>query len=258
MPIADINGIHLNYISEGAGIPLVLLTGFGGDINFWKRTSTKLSTTYTVIRVDNRGVGSTNCKNDFSIDDMSDDIVSLLEHLGHPKAHIVGWSMGSHIAQNIAIRHQKNVISLTLISSYRKRPARSMYILRGAVETVKSGAPMECLARTINGLCYTESFFEDMEKKDSIIRLPELDGIDGLQAQLDAVDGHDTTCSASRIRCPTLSIHGIDDIMVECSEGDALADSIEGCRILRIEGVGHLINPDLYLYDLIKHLKDHE
>ena len=255
MPIVNVNGIHLNYRSEGTGTPVVMLTGFGGTLDFWNNVSDRLSTSHRIITVDNRGVGGTICDYDFTMRDIGDDIIALLDHLNIMEAHFVGWSMGSHVAQDLAIRYPDRVLTLTVMSSYRRRPSRSMYLLNDAVQAVEEGASMEHLARTINGLCYTESFFERMESTAENIRLPALNRIEGLRAQLNAVDGYDTTLSASSIRCPTLSIHGVDDIMVECKEGDALYDLIPNCEKLRIVNAGHLINPDLYIERLVEHLK---
>jgi len=257
MPFADINSIRLNYSSEGSGMPVIMITGFGGRIEFWKKASDILSERYNVICVDNRGAGLTEYDGPFTMDDLGDDIVGLIKHLGLPKAHIVGWSMGSHIAQNVAIRYPEMVATLTLIASYRFRPARSMYILDAMVEATENGAPSEYLSKILNGLCYSESFFKFREETGSLPRLSNLDEVKGLRAQLNAVDSYNTAESASKIRCPTLYVHGTKDIMVDCEEGFALAGLIRNCKILRIEGAAHSINPNLYLKEMTEHIDGH-
>jgi Predicted hydrolases or acyltransferases (alpha/beta hydrolase superfamily) len=254
MPYADINGIRLNYSSEGKGVPMILLTGFSNDIGFWKKAVDMLSDRYEVICLDNRGAGKTVYKGGFSMDDLGDDVVSLMEHLNISRAHILGWSMGSHIAQNVAIRYPKKVATLTLVSSYHFRPARSSHILRSMINAVDEGMPSEFFSHVLIGLCNSESFFERKEKNNTPVKPVRLPNADSLKAQLDAVDGYDTTKTASSISCPTLSIHGTEDIMVDCKFGDALAESIKDCKILRVEGAGHVIDPRSYIPTFIDHV----
>ncbi len=77
-----------------------------------------------VIRFDHRDVGFSSESGDdatYTYEDMSDDVVGLLDALGVAAAHVVGVSMGGGIAQIIAVRHPANVLSLTSVSS---RPVR--------------------------------------------------------------------------------------------------------------------------------------
>ena len=256
MPYADVNGIRLNYSSEGKGVPIILLTGFSNDIGFWKKATDMLSDKYNIICLDNRGAGKTVYEGKFSMDDLGDDVVSLLEHLNIPSAHILGWSMGSHIAQNVAIRYPEKVTTLTLISSYHFRPARSSHILRSMINALDRGMPPEFFSHVLIGLCNSETFFERKEKCNTPVKPVKLPNVGSLKAQLDAVDGYDTTKTASSISCPTLSIHGTEDIMVDCKFGDALAGSIKNCKILRVEGAGHVIDPGSYMSTFIDHVEE--
>jgi len=257
MPYADINGIRLNYNSEGTGVPIILLTGFSNDIGFWKKAVNMLSDNYRVICLDNRGAGKTVYDGDFTMDDLGNDVASLIEYLDIPSAHILGWSMGSHIAQNVAIRHPEKVASLTLVSSYHYRPARSGYMLRSMLNALDRGMPPEFFSHVLIGLCNSEAFFERKEKNNTPVKPVELPNVNSLRAQLNAVDGYDTTLTASSISCPVLSVHGTEDIMVDCRLGDALARSIKNCEILKVEGAGHVIDPESYIPRFIKHVDEH-
>lgn len=257
MPTADINGIRYYYEISGEGDPIVLITGFGGDTRFWRRATEILSDRFTVISVDNRGSGKTEYDGDVTIDLMADDVVALLEHLNFGSAHILGWSMGSHVAQNIAIRHPKRVRTLTLVSTYRRRPSRTAYILGTGVDEMEKTGSCETFSRLVNGLGYTEDYFRMKEERNSPIKMAEYTDLKKIKDQFAAINSHDTTDTASEIKAPTFCVHGMDDIMVDVREGDALADMIAGCERLRIPDVGHLVPSDDYIPQVIDFIERH-
>ena len=129
VPFAKVNGIEMYYERVGQGEPIVLITGLAGDVSFWNKTVPMLSDRFDVITVDNRGAGRTRCSGSFGIEDMADDVIDLLDHLGIFKSNILGWSMGSHIALDLAARYPDRVRTLTIVACYLYRPARSAYIL---------------------------------------------------------------------------------------------------------------------------------
>jgi len=257
MPKADVNGIRYNYEAIGNGEPIVLICGFGGSLNFWKKAADFLSQHYMVISVDNRGSGLTECNLHFSIDDMADDISGLLDHLSIGSAHIVGWSLGSNVAQMFAIRHPEKVRTLILMSTYLYRPSRSAYLLDAALFAVENGAPEECFGRILNGLTYTESFFKMKEEDNTPIKIVEMNDIRKLRSQLDAVDRFDTSSSASNILAPTLCIHGTEDIMVEIIEGTRTCDAIHDCQMRELKGEGHNLPSKLYVPIIMDFIESH-
>lgn len=257
MPYASVNGIDLHYKVDGNGPPMILITGFGGDISFWRRASEMLSEKFSVIMIDNRGVGETLYNGRFTLDDIAEDIVCLIDELGLDKVSILGWSMGSHIVQKVALKIPEKITALILVSSYRYRPARSQYILTSMIEAVEGGTPIEYLARAVNCMCYTEEFFREKEIGREPIRTSNLKDPVGLRYQMDAVDLSDMTDEAQTIAVPTLLIHGTKDIMVECEEGVRLAESIPDCKIYLVEGAGHLIRADEYIPRAMKFIEDH-
>lgn len=255
MPYADVNGIRLYYETEGNGPPVVLITGLGGDTGFWRKASGILSSKHTVIKIDNRGAGRTSYSGLFSLDDAADDVLCLIDHLGLGKVSILGWSMGSHIAMKAALKAPERMTALILVSSYRYRPARSKYILSSMIGAAEGGMPAEYLARVLNCMCYTEEFFRNKELKGETVRSSDLGDPAGLRHQIDAVELSDMTEAAGNISVPTLLIHGSKDIMAECGEGLALADTIKGCETVIIEGAGHLIPAESYIFRVMEFIE---
>lgn len=254
MPFANIRNGKLSYSSAGSGEPLVLLTGFGADKTFWDIAVPSLSSEYNVITVDNRGSGDTVYSGKFTVDDMADDIICLLDFLSIKKTHILGWSMGSQIAQSVAIRYSDRVSTLTLVSSYFRRPERSAFMLDGMMEAADNGMPVRYLSVPVIAMGFPESYFASKKRN-----IPEELNADfkGMRDQISAVNAYSTKDSIHLLTVPVLSVHGTEDYMVPVEMGDELADSIENCTRLRLRGEGHNILPSKYAEELKMFLKNH-
>lgn len=114
---AESDGARISYDTAGDGEPVILLAGFGAAGSYWRRMPPLLNGCLCVT-LDNRGVGDTVYDGPFSMADMADDAVAVMDDLGIGKAHVVGWSMGSHIARKLACRHPDRVADLTLVGTY--------------------------------------------------------------------------------------------------------------------------------------------
>ncbi|MCE5296527.1 MAG: alpha/beta hydrolase [Euryarchaeota archaeon] len=250
MPKMDIGQVKLHFNVHGEGEPVVLITGLGGDLTFWKGLVPLLSPEFKVVCFDPRGAGLTESPDsDFSMSDLADDVAGMMDGLGIEKAHIVGWSMGGNVAQDLAARHSDRVGCLTLISTYTRRPARSSYAIDTMIRMVREGARYESLFMMMQAFCMTEASFKAREKRLPGPKEPltfAADSIDGFARQKKALDGFDGSAMLERITMPTLILHGTDDIMVPPQYSEELSQGIKGSRLENIEGAGHIINPRLY------------
>src|SRR5260370_138160 len=105
MPRVRVGDIEMFYVEAGAGDPVVLIMGFGGDHTAWAFQLRPFAERYRVIAFDNRGAGQTDQPDTpCTIALMADDTVGLLDRLGVERAHIVGVSMGGMIAPELALR----------------------------------------------------------------------------------------------------------------------------------------------------------
>ncbi len=112
-------GIDLYYESHGQGEPLVLIpsTAFSGEV--WKPFQVpELSKSLNLIIHDPRGCGrSTAVQEVYTIDQMANDVVALMDHLGIRSAHVLGHSMGGRIALSMTLNFPGRVKSLILAAS---------------------------------------------------------------------------------------------------------------------------------------------
>ena len=100
----------------GEGVPLVLIHGFGGDLDNWLFNIDALAESGPVYALDLPGHGqSVKTARPAGLDLMVDTVVAFLDHIGAKKAHLAGHSMGGLIAGTLAAKHPDRVASVTLI-----------------------------------------------------------------------------------------------------------------------------------------------
>lgn len=239
---ADNGDARIWYEAVGEGEPLVMVAGFGAGHAFW-RSAPSLLPGYRIVTLDNRGVGRTEYSGPFGTDDQADDVIAVMDALGIGKAHMVGWSMGSHIVRNLAVRHPGRVADLVLVGTYIDRPARSHYVLEETLRSVVSGElPLKSLYMMVNAFCLTEGAFERFEREGRSPPVPDqADDPQGLMDQLNAVGGNDVGARDVEVGVPVLIVHGAEDIMVPPEEGRKAASLIEGSRYMELPGQGHRI-----------------
>ncbi|MEE8499632.1 MAG: acetoin dehydrogenase dihydrolipoyllysine-residue acetyltransferase subunit, partial [Kiloniellales bacterium] len=118
--IVEAAGWRLNYLrtGEGTGAPIVLVHGFGGDLNNWLFNQPDLAQSHCVYALDLPGHGRSG--KDVGAGDLgvlSDALGAFLDALGIGRAHLVGHSLGGAVVLALALRHPETAASLTLISS---------------------------------------------------------------------------------------------------------------------------------------------
>ncbi|MDO5861445.1 MAG: alpha/beta hydrolase [Thermoplasmata archaeon] len=255
---AELDGISLRYEDSGSGEPVILIAGFGATHAYWGGMR-RLLDGYRVVTLDNRGCGETVYNGAFSIDDLADDVVLLADFLGIERFHVLGWSMGTQIAQSLGIRHGGRLKSITLVSAYLWRPARSAYLLNGYTKMAADGeAPTACLAMMVNAMSFPPSVFEKLEARGETMQIPrKLEDPKKMMMQLDAVNAYDTTELASGIQVPTLLVHGREDLMVPLPDGLAVAEKIPNCETLVLDDAGHNILPERYATEFREFIDSH-
>jgi pimeloyl-ACP methyl ester carboxylesterase len=172
LPKIKVNDLEVYYEVQGEGNPLVLIAGYSGTSQWWKEITPileDLSKHYKTIAFDNRGAGRSSAPpGDYSIRKMADDVAGLLDALHIPRAHVLGYSMGGMIAQELAINHPGKVGRLILASTYPGGPAlESVKGLRESVSKLSwfyapppGMAPQAVLAEIL-GMIYRPRFLED-------------------------------------------------------------------------------------------------
>jgi len=267
MPRASANGIEIEYETFGdpAAPPLLLVMGLGAQMISWDESfcSQLAGRGFHVIRYDNRDSGLSTHIDEaglpdimsalgghpepaYSLDDMADDAVGLLDALGIGAAHIVGASMGGFIAQLIAINHPHRVLSLTSIMSGpggkdaippKPEGAAVLMVAPPATreERIEQGINIR---RTLHGKA--DPFDEAFERARSIRAIDRAYNPLGSGRQLVAILAADSRVERlARVSVPALVIHGKDDVLVPVENGRIVAEAIPNARLIEFDGMGH-------------------
>jgi 3-oxoadipate enol-lactonase len=227
----------------GRGPDVLLIGGAGDTVESWQFQLDALMDRYRLTAFDNRGAGRTAmAERPVSVEMMADDAAAVLVALDVASAHVAGFSGGSIIAQELALRHPELVRSLVLQSTW---PVMDPYLrswlffVRWLVEV----APSE--------RAFLEGFFLDIYTArahndgmvdqfiEEVLAFPHKQSVEDLQTFLDAFVDHDTSDRLAEITAPTLVLAGGRDPTSRPSLGRAVADRVPGARFEIMEEEAH-------------------
>jgi pimeloyl-ACP methyl ester carboxylesterase len=230
------------------GAPVLLIMGLGMTATGWWRTVPVLRDAgFRVLAFDNRGVGrSERPPGPYTVPQMADDAVSVLDAAGVKAAHVYGISLGGMIAQEVALRYPERVRGLVLGATTRGGAAHvaagpdvgALVGLRArmsAEQAVWASVPINYAARTRRH--GGDRIAEDIEQR---LRYP----VEGefYAAQLAAAQAHDAAVEG--IRAPTLVVHGSEDVLIPAANGERLAAAIPGADLALWPQAAHLYVTD--------------
>ena len=269
------NGIEIAYetFGERGNPPLVLVMGLGTQMLAWpdELCEDLAGRGHFVVRFDNRDVGlSTHFKGvrapsiaalvakrarpPYTVDDMADDALGLIDALDLGPVHLVGASLGGFIAQTAAIRRQDSLKSLTLImtSTGSRRVGQADPRLLGRLlqrpPVADREAAMNAVIETFRAIGSKGYALDEQRLRDVGARSFER-GYDpgGYRRQLAAVVAQENrTAQLRQITVPTLVMHGLHDPLVAPSGGIALARKIRSSRFVGFSGMGHDLPRELW------------
>ncbi|MGY1720820.1 alpha/beta fold hydrolase [Blastococcus sp. SYSU DS0552] len=272
----ETSGIHMARVSdlelayetfgETADPPVLLVMGLATQMIGWPDDFCRglAEQGLFVIRFDNRDIGlSTHLDGAgapdvlailggdrssvaYSLTDLAEDTVGLLDTLGLDSAHVVGASMGGMIAQLVAISHPDRVRSLTSIMSTTGDPAvgapdeAAMGVLLAAPAGDREGA-IQRVVDTYRVIGSPGFEFDEAAVRDRAgLSFDRAYDPAGVARQLAAIlTTHDRTADLARVAVPTLVIHGEQDSLVNVSGGRATAAAVPGAELLVVDGMGH-------------------
>jgi pimeloyl-ACP methyl ester carboxylesterase len=281
--------------------PILLVQGLGGQLVNWPQHLIEylIENNFRPIVFDNRDTGlstrvdrdsfSDEKRNDtivrsyiryylrlsieseYTIDDMANDAIAVLDELNISKAHVLGISMGGMIAQIIASTHPDRTKTFTLIASTASTPSplngptrkvRKLLMDRTKNPNSTIDQRVDRTRKIFSEIGYqgidlnTDEFYEDIAS--SIKRGGNDDT--GFGRQLTAILGSkDRLDKVRSINAPTLIIHGKDDPLIKVKNAYRTNKLIKDSKLIVIPDMRHLIEPpvfDQFKQDLLNHLKN--
>jgi pimeloyl-ACP methyl ester carboxylesterase len=276
MPRAHANGVEIEYetVGDPAGRPLLLVQGLGAQlISVEDGLCQELASRgFLVIRYDNRDVGLSTWFDHarpvnlaaiwggdhsslaYTLEDMADDAVAVLDAVGAESAHVAGISLGGMIAQLLATRYPDRVRSLASIMSTTGDRAvgqptgEAASVLVSSLPGDRDGYIEQAVANT-RAISTGTAFPFDADG----VRRGAARGYDrayhpkGTGRQFAAIlAAGDRTRTLGEVRVPTLVVHGQEDKVIGVSGGKATAAAIPGARLLVVPGLGHELPPGFW------------
>jgi pimeloyl-ACP methyl ester carboxylesterase len=243
MPHVRVDDISIYCEIHGEGEPLVMIQGLGFEISPMVeepgrcRYLARVARRYRVILFDCRGVGRTDKPDSpYSIEMLARDTVGLMDALGIRRAHVMGTSMGSMVAQEIAATYPDRVNGLVLVVGFTRVLLGPRLI--GLIATTIPG-----IRERMTGWIFAQ-------------RYPPTPA--SFRRMRDAGNSYDSRRRLGRIRAPTLIVNGTRDPLVPMAVTRELAGGIPGSRLVLVES-DHLFaarDPDLLLVPAMSFLEE--
>ncbi|MFT5240709.1 MAG: pimeloyl-ACP methyl ester carboxylesterase [Candidatus Promineifilaceae bacterium] len=246
IPAVTTNGIEVYYEEQGSGTPLLLIMGITATGAVWEKHAEFWQQSFRCIMPDNRGVGlSEKPEGPYSSAMMADDHAGLLQELGIESAHVVGVSMGSIIAQQLALRHPQCVNSLVLMCPWARCDAYAKSIFNH-MEVAKARLTPAEFMEFIQLLIFAKPSWDDADTYQSLLDgrseaalAPIQQPLHGLIGQSAACKDHDVLADLPKIASPTLVIGGEDDIFTPSWMAKEVAEAVPGAELHLYPFAGH-------------------
>ncbi|MBL9049953.1 MAG: 3-oxoadipate enol-lactonase [Tabrizicola sp.] len=229
---------HLHYRQRGpdTGLPVVLLNSLGTDLRMWEGVADRLPD-LRLIGMDKRGHGlSATPSGEWTLDDLANDALALMDHLGLPRALVAGCSIGGMIAQRMATLAPPRVAGLFLSNTAMKVGTDESWAARIAGVTEKG---LRGLAPQIMERWFAPAFRVTPEAKawETMLMRGDDAGYIGTCRVLAAADLRSTSPT---ITCPVLLVGGNADASTPEDLVRATAAAIPGARVHILKGSGHI------------------
>ena len=245
MPRVELpTGVGIHYESIGAGEPVLLIMGTGADHSLWDDTARAYAQRYRVITFDNRGTGQSDHPRDpeqYTMRLLAEDAASLLDALDIDRAHVSGLSLGSAVAQELAINHPGMVRSLQLHCTWGRTDAWLMRLFEGMRYPLEHD-DMAMFVRIAFMWVMSPARLNDKPAEVAEIERAYLEenphppSKDGLIGHLHADLTHDTLDRLNMIQAPCLISSGEMDWQVPTRYGREVQERIAGSSLHVFKG----------------------
>ena len=277
---ADNNGVKIFYRDYGPrdGDPILLVHGLGAQLVHWPPHLINFlqANEFRPITYDNRDVGLSSrfsgnpsfildyikyflrlpIKSEYTIDDMADDGIKVLESLNIDKAHILGTSMGGMIAQIISAQYPEKVKSFTLIASTASTPSpinapskavRDLMMERSKNPNASIQEAVEREIKYVSLIGMEGRVVDTPEFREEIIQNLKRakDGSGYARQLLSILASKDRLKKIQKIKAPTLIIHGRNDPMIRLKNAYRMHKLIPHSKLKIIDNMKHLIEPEI-------------
>lgn len=236
--------VGLHWEQAGEGEPVIFINGIMMTARSWQPQTQTLSRRWRCIHYDLRGqLLSGKPPGPYGFEQHASDLLSLLDSLELPSAHLVGISYGGAVAQRFAARHPRRVRSLSLITTTAEATAAHRQRFQAWLDVLEA-QPRELFAFTLRENYSTEfirGHRAELEHVDAWYRGRGDDYYQGLRSLVPSIRDVNLRPALASIECPVLVVAARHDALVGREASYRLAAAIPGARLKEIAG-GHAIS----------------
>jgi len=244
MPRVRVGDVELAYEVDGAGEPVLMLMGLGGERHAWDLVRKDLARRHRLVLLDNRDAGeSDEARVAYGLDDMAADALGVLDALGIERFHVVGASMGGAIAQRLMLQAPTRVASAVLLCTWGRTDPILATLLASWRRMVERLSPEEFLLAQ-SPWVFTYRFFQEppaevVAWQESVRARGLLKSVAAYQRQVDACAAHDALDILPLLRTPCLVLVGEDDVLTPPRYARALAAALPAGEVALVPASGH-------------------
>jgi aminoacrylate hydrolase len=242
MPKVSIGDAELYYEESGRGEPLLLVPGLSGQGSFWGPQVADFSRDFRVVVHDHRGAGqSTHSRIAYSVEQMADDVLRLMDAMKIEAAHFVGHSTGGAIGQVIALDHPRRLRSLVLSATWAGPDPYFRRVFESRKEVLQT-LGLEAYLRASALFLMPPAWVSANDRaltEQHRAALSSAAPIEVMTSRIDAIVRHDRRAQLGEIRVPTLVIVAQDDMITPRFYSDELAGRVPGAKLVVLDGGGH-------------------
>ncbi|MGB3301422.1 3-oxoadipate enol-lactonase [Gordonia sp. (in: high G+C Gram-positive bacteria)] len=236
---------------------VILSSSLGATHRMWDTQVSALEEHFQVIRYDTRGHGSSPVPaGPYSIDELADDVVALLDGLGIERAHFVGLSLGGMTGMRLAARNPERVDRMVLLCTSAHMPPAQGWLDRAA--TVRANG-IASIAEAVVSRWFTPDYLTaNVDRKQSYEAMVAATPDEGYAGCCEAIAAMDLRDDLAAISAPTLAIAGAEDPATGPDSLRAIVDNISDGRLLVVPESAHLANaqqPEIVTPAIVEHLR---
>lgn len=246
MPTITTNGINIYFEERGSGEPLLLIMGITAPGSVWEKHVAYWEKSFRCILVDNRGVGkSDKPAGPYTSLQMGEDCIAVLDHLGLEKVKVVGVSMGSIIAQQMAIHFPTRVKAMVLMCPWARCDNTAKAIFQH-IRDCKARLKPEEFSVYIQLLIFSKRSWDNedfhaglVEDRKNAALDPNPQPLIGLEGQADACVQHSVLEELKTVTCPVFVLGGEDDVFTPVWMTREVAAAIPNSKLHIYPESGH-------------------
>ncbi|MGE2833142.1 3-oxoadipate enol-lactonase [Mycobacterium sp. SMC-4] len=225
------------------GPVVVLSNSLGSTHRMWDAQVAALEERFRVIRYDTRGHGNSPVPDGpYTIDDLADDLLALLDRFEVPRAHLIGLSLGGMTAMQLAAREPARVDRMALLCTATQLPPASAWRQRAAtVRTEGTAAVAESVVARWFTTAYLQQHPDDKSRYEQMVAATPAEGY---AACCEAIAELDLREALPNVKAPTLAIAGADDPATPVAKLAEIVDLIPDSRLRVIDHAAHLANAE--------------